>query len=178
MRNPNRVLLIGTLSTSIESSPSSEGILTVSGGLSKGLGLGLSSFRRATSIFGICTQYLIGARQSMDARGFRSMSTSVCQSIILLALQDAVDSVGIIDRCSGDPVDRCSGDPVDRFGLGTVDRCSWSGVDRHKCDLPKLIRLSTSKSPSCSFSSFTWCFITSSPTSIVKASCLLRASHV
>ncbi|KAF2613279.1 hypothetical protein F2Q70_00011603 [Brassica cretica] len=35
--------------------------------------------------------------------------------------------------------------------------CSWLGVDRHQCDPPKLIRLSTSKSPSCSFSSFTTC---------------------
>ncbi|KAF3566242.1 hypothetical protein DY000_02014613 [Brassica cretica] len=55
-----RVLPIGTLSMSIKSSPSSEGILTVSGGLSEGLGLSLSALRRATSIFGICTQYVIG----------------------------------------------------------------------------------------------------------------------
>ncbi|KAF3571437.1 hypothetical protein F2Q69_00059584 [Brassica cretica] len=52
----NLVLPIGTLSTSIESSPSSEGILTVSGGFSEGFGLGLSALRRATSIFGICTR--------------------------------------------------------------------------------------------------------------------------
>ncbi|KAF3509147.1 hypothetical protein F2Q69_00005816 [Brassica cretica] len=33
---------------------------------------------------------------------------------ILTALQDAVDSVGVTDRCSGEP--------VDRFGLKSVDR--------------------------------------------------------
>ncbi|KAF3589151.1 hypothetical protein F2Q69_00029073 [Brassica cretica] len=65
-----RVLPIGTLSTSIESSPSSKGILTVSRGFSEGVGLGLSSLRRATFIFGICTRYLIGARRSMDAGVF------------------------------------------------------------------------------------------------------------
>ena len=66
--------------------------------------------------------------------------------------------------------------------------CSWLGVDRHQCDPPKLIRLSTSKSPSCRFSSFTtckksspmmaftWCFITSSSTPLVKSPCLLTAS--
>ena len=71
-----RVLPIGTLSTSIESSPSSEGILTVSGGFSEGLGLGLSALRRATSIFGICTRYVIGARRSMGAGGCRTMAVS------------------------------------------------------------------------------------------------------
>ncbi|KAF2580022.1 hypothetical protein F2Q68_00005043 [Brassica cretica] len=38
---------------------------------------------------------------------------------ILTALQDAVDSVGVIGRCSGVP--------VDQFGLAGVDRCSKSG---------------------------------------------------
>ncbi|KAF2560436.1 hypothetical protein F2Q70_00017641 [Brassica cretica] len=38
------------------SSPSSEGVLTGSGGCSEGLGLGLSALSRATSIFGICTR--------------------------------------------------------------------------------------------------------------------------
>ncbi|KAF3585443.1 hypothetical protein F2Q69_00029457 [Brassica cretica] len=50
-----RVLPVGTLSTSIESVSSSEGVLTASGGFSEGLGLGLSALRRTTSIFGICT---------------------------------------------------------------------------------------------------------------------------
>ncbi|KAF2574701.1 hypothetical protein F2Q70_00003928 [Brassica cretica] len=72
-----------------------------------------------------------------------------CELVVLTALQDAVDSVGVNGRCSGDL--------VDRFGLGDVDRCLKSGVDRHQCDQPKLIKLSTSKSPSCSFSSFTTC---------------------
>ncbi|KAF3568255.1 hypothetical protein DY000_02014932 [Brassica cretica] len=63
----NLVLPIGTLSTSIGSAPSSEGILAVSGGFSEGLGLGLSALRRATSIFGICTWYVSGARRSMGA---------------------------------------------------------------------------------------------------------------
>ncbi|KAF2533256.1 hypothetical protein F2Q70_00029904 [Brassica cretica] len=54
-------------------------------------------------------------------------------------------------------VDRCSGTPVDRSWLVYVDRCSVVGVDRHQYDPPKLIKLSTSKSPSCSFSSFTTC---------------------
>ncbi|KAF3539511.1 hypothetical protein F2Q69_00021679 [Brassica cretica] len=39
----SRVLPLGTLSSSIGSSPSSEGVLTVSGGFSEGLGLGLSA---------------------------------------------------------------------------------------------------------------------------------------
>ncbi|KAF3539558.1 hypothetical protein F2Q69_00022592 [Brassica cretica] len=58
------------------------------GGLSEGLGHGLSTLRQATSIFGICTR-------------------------ILMALEDVVDSVGVIDRCSGEP--------VDRFSLKSVD---------------------------------------------------------
>ncbi|KAF3487025.1 hypothetical protein F2Q69_00053733 [Brassica cretica] len=80
--------------------------------------------------------------------------------------------------------------PIDRFGLVYVDRCLVSSVDRHKFDPPKLIKLCTSKSLSCSFCSFTtcqksssmmafmWCFITSSPTPLVEASCLLIASPV
>ena len=97
--------------------------------------------------------------------------------MIFTVLQDVVDSVGVVDRCSGTP--------VDRFELVYVDQCSVAGVDRHQCDPPKLIKLSTSKSPSYSFSSsrtcqksssiitFTWCFITSSLTPLVEASCLL-----
>ncbi|KAF2603321.1 hypothetical protein F2Q70_00025915 [Brassica cretica] len=114
------------------------------------------------------------------------MSTSVCRSMGVAACR-AVLTLSGLEGCI---IDRCSGDPIDQFGVGTVDRCSWSGVDRHQCDPPKLIRLSTSKSPSCSFSSFTtcqksspmmaftWCFITSSSTLIVKAPCLLTTSHV
>ncbi|KAF3523388.1 hypothetical protein F2Q69_00047926 [Brassica cretica] len=60
------------------SSPSSEGVLTGSGGCSEGLGLGLSVLSCATSIFGIYTR-------------------------IFTVLQDAVDSVGVVDRCSDDP---------------------------------------------------------------------------
>ena len=102
--------------------------------------------------------------------------------MIFTVLQDVVDSVGVVDRCSGTP--------VDRFELVYVDQCSVAGVDRHQCDPPKLIKLSTSKSPSYSFSSsrtcqksssiitFTWCFITSSLTPLVEASCLLIASPV
>ncbi|KAF3582932.1 hypothetical protein DY000_02029549 [Brassica cretica] len=118
------VLPIGILSTSIGSAASSEGVLMASGGLFEGLGCGLSAFRRATSVFGICTW-------------------------ILTTLQDAVDSVGVVDRCSGED--------VYRFWMTFVDRCSEFGVDRHQCDPPKLIKLSTSKSPSCSFSWFTTC---------------------
>ncbi|KAF2565465.1 hypothetical protein F2Q68_00025256 [Brassica cretica] len=55
----NLVLPIGTLSISIGSAASSEGVLTAYGGLSEGLGYGLSALRRATSIFGICTQMSI-----------------------------------------------------------------------------------------------------------------------
>ncbi|KAF2570404.1 hypothetical protein F2Q70_00004111 [Brassica cretica] len=106
------------------SSPSSEGVLTGSAGCSEGLGFGLSALSRATPIFGICTR-------------------------IFTALQDAVDSVGVVDRYSGTL--------VDRSWLVYVDRCSVVGVDRHQCDPPKLIKLSTSKSPSCSFFSFTTC---------------------
>ena len=54
----------------------------VSGGFSEGLGFGLSAFRRATSIFGICIWYVIGARRSVGAGGCRSMSISICRSII------------------------------------------------------------------------------------------------
>ncbi|KAF2557344.1 hypothetical protein F2Q68_00016153 [Brassica cretica] len=54
-----RVLPVGTLSSSIGSSPSSEGVLTVSGGFSEGLGVGLCALRRATSIFGICTRKIL-----------------------------------------------------------------------------------------------------------------------
>ncbi|KAF2571315.1 hypothetical protein F2Q70_00004286 [Brassica cretica] len=43
------------------------------------------------------------------------------------------------------------------FWLKSVDRCLKSDVDRHQCDPPKLIELSTSKSPSCGFSCFTIC---------------------
>ncbi|KAF3569541.1 hypothetical protein DY000_02015985 [Brassica cretica] len=73
-----RVHPIGTLSTSIESSPSSEGIMTVSGGFSEGLGLGLSALRRATSIFGIFTRCVIGARRLMGTGGCQSILTSIC----------------------------------------------------------------------------------------------------
>ncbi|KAF2616392.1 hypothetical protein F2Q68_00038969 [Brassica cretica] len=44
---------------------------------------------------------------------------------IFTGLQDAVDSVGVVDRCSGTP--------VDRFELVYVDRCSVVGVDQHQC---------------------------------------------
>ncbi|KAF2547219.1 hypothetical protein F2Q70_00021879 [Brassica cretica] len=71
-----RVLPVGTLSTSIESVSSSEGVLTASGGFSEGLGLALSALRRTTSIFGICTWYVIGPRRSMGAGGCRSMAVS------------------------------------------------------------------------------------------------------
>ncbi|KAF2591935.1 hypothetical protein F2Q70_00039660 [Brassica cretica] len=54
--NPQKVLPTGTLSTSIGSAASSEGVLMASGGLYEGLGCGLSALRRATSIFGICTR--------------------------------------------------------------------------------------------------------------------------
>ncbi|KAF3576621.1 hypothetical protein DY000_02030738 [Brassica cretica] len=76
-----RVLPVGTVSSSIGSSPSSEGVLTGFGRYSKGLGLGLSALSRARSIFGICTR-------------------------IFTALQDAADSIGVVDRCSGVPVDQ------------------------------------------------------------------------
>ncbi|KAF2591216.1 hypothetical protein F2Q70_00038361 [Brassica cretica] len=82
------------------SSPSSEGVLTGSSGCSDGLGLALSALSRATSIFSICSRIFTG-------------------------LQDAVDSVGVVDRCSGTP--------VDRFELVYVDRCSVVGVDQHQC---------------------------------------------
>ncbi|KAF3556694.1 hypothetical protein F2Q69_00012846 [Brassica cretica] len=83
-----RVLLVGTLSSSLGSSPSSEGVLTGSGRYFKGLGLGLSALSRARSIFGICTR-------------------------IFTTLQDVVDSVGIVDRCSEVP--------VDQFGMVETD---------------------------------------------------------
>ncbi|KAF3503519.1 hypothetical protein F2Q69_00042874 [Brassica cretica] len=51
-----RVLPVETLSSSIGSSTSSEGVLMGSDGYYEGLGLGLSTLSRATSIFGICTQ--------------------------------------------------------------------------------------------------------------------------
>ncbi|KAF3576247.1 hypothetical protein DY000_02031191 [Brassica cretica] len=86
----NLVLPIGSLSTFIGSAASSEGVLMVFGGLSESLGRGLSALRRATTIFGICTRYVRGARRSMGAGGCRLMA-------------DALDSVGIIDRCSGEP---------------------------------------------------------------------------
>ena len=77
-----RVFPKGTQSISIDSSPSSEGIMTVSGGFSEGLGLGLSAFRRAISIFGICTRYIIGTRRPVGAGGCRSMSSSIYRSIV------------------------------------------------------------------------------------------------
>ncbi|KAF2544813.1 hypothetical protein F2Q70_00021836 [Brassica cretica] len=102
--------------------------------------------------------------------------------MILKALHDAADSKGVVDQCSGKH--------VGRFWLKSVDRCSKSDVDRHQCDPPKLIELSTSKSPPCSFSCFTtcqksssmmaytWCFIASSPTPFANVSYLLTASSV
>ncbi|KAF2609020.1 hypothetical protein F2Q68_00044345 [Brassica cretica] len=79
-----RVLPVGTLSSSIGSSPSSECVLTTSGGYSEGLGLGLSALSRATSIFGICTRWVIGARRSIGAGGCRSMAASECRSLRIL----------------------------------------------------------------------------------------------
>ncbi|KAF3599341.1 hypothetical protein F2Q69_00035775 [Brassica cretica] len=55
-----RVLPVETLSSSMGSSPSSEGVLTGSSGCSEGLGFGLSALSRATSIFGICTRHCQG----------------------------------------------------------------------------------------------------------------------
>ncbi|KAF3582484.1 hypothetical protein DY000_02033096 [Brassica cretica] len=52
----SRVLPVETLSSSIGSSPSFEGVLTGSSGCSEGLGLGLNALSRATSIFDICTR--------------------------------------------------------------------------------------------------------------------------
>ncbi|KAF2533501.1 hypothetical protein F2Q70_00029581 [Brassica cretica] len=49
------------------STASSECALVVSGGLAEGLGYGMSALRQATSIFGICTRYVRGARRSMGA---------------------------------------------------------------------------------------------------------------
>ncbi|KAF2541918.1 hypothetical protein F2Q68_00031244 [Brassica cretica] len=92
--------------------------------------------------------------------------------MILMALHDAAESEGVVDLCSGKL--------VDQFWLKSVDRCLKSDVDRHQCDPPKLIELSTSKSPSCGFScfticqnsssimAFTWCFIGSSPTPLLR----------
>ncbi|KAF3513416.1 hypothetical protein F2Q69_00009161 [Brassica cretica] len=51
--------------------------------------------------------------------------------MILTALHDAVDSVGVVDQCSGEA--------VDQFLLKSVNRCSKSDVDRHQCDPPELI---------------------------------------
>ncbi|KAF3557948.1 hypothetical protein F2Q69_00012364 [Brassica cretica] len=70
---------------------SSEGVLTGSGGCSEGLGLGMSALSRATSIFGIFNR-------------------------IFATLEDAVDSIGVVDRYSGTS--------VDRSWLVYVDRCS------------------------------------------------------
>ncbi|KAF3501938.1 hypothetical protein F2Q69_00042369 [Brassica cretica] len=75
------VLPIGALSTSIGSTASSECALVVSGGLAEGLGYGMSALRQATSIFGICTRYVRGARRSMGAGGCRSMAVSLCRSM-------------------------------------------------------------------------------------------------
>ncbi|KAF2557886.1 hypothetical protein F2Q68_00015819 [Brassica cretica] len=83
------VLPVGTLSTSIESIPSSEGVLTASGEFSEGLGLGLSALRRATSIFGICTRYVIGARRSMGACCCRSITVSIDDGL-LMSIDDGV----------------------------------------------------------------------------------------
>ncbi|KAF3500021.1 hypothetical protein F2Q69_00042195 [Brassica cretica] len=69
------------LSSSIGYSPSFEGVLTASGGYSDCLGLGLSALSHATSIFGTCTRSVIGARQSIGARGCRSMAASLCRSM-------------------------------------------------------------------------------------------------
>ena len=182
----------------------------VSGGLAKGFGCGLSALIHALSIFGICTRNVRGAHRSMGTGGCRSTVVSCCQSttgsvcrsmlihkglcgcgclaansswaMILTALHDATDSECVVDRCSGKL--------ADRFWLKSVDRCPKSDIDRHQCDPPKLIELSNSKSPSCSFScfttcqksssmmAFTWCFITSSHIPLAKASCFLTASPV
>ncbi|KAF3601876.1 hypothetical protein F2Q69_00037118 [Brassica cretica] len=115
----SRFLSVGTLSTSIESSPSSEGILTVSGRLSEGLGLGLSPLRRATSIFGICTRYVIGAHRSIEAGGCRSMSTSVCRSMGVAACR-AILTLSGLGRC-GCFAANSPGPLIDVHGLGSID---------------------------------------------------------
>ncbi|KAF3584201.1 hypothetical protein F2Q69_00030864 [Brassica cretica] len=82
----NLVLPIGTLSTSIESPPSSEGILTVSRGFSEGLGLGLSALRRETSIFGICTRSIDGGiSSSSDSYVIRAGRMWVFRSELLVS---------------------------------------------------------------------------------------------
>ncbi|KAF3500448.1 hypothetical protein F2Q69_00042288 [Brassica cretica] len=73
------VLPVDTLSSSIGSSPSSQGVLTGSGGCSEGLGLGLSALSRATSIFDICT------RMSIDSDFVRAgqMWVFCCELLML-----------------------------------------------------------------------------------------------
>ncbi|KAF3507468.1 hypothetical protein F2Q69_00006758 [Brassica cretica] len=80
-----RVLPVETLSSSIGSSPSSEGVLIGSGGCSEHLGLGLSALSRATSIFGICTRYVIGVCRSIGGDGYRSILASEYRSTLLWA---------------------------------------------------------------------------------------------
>ncbi|KAF2598754.1 hypothetical protein F2Q68_00011210 [Brassica cretica] len=91
----NLVLPVGTLSSSIGFSPSSEGVLTISGGFSEG--------NRCSSI---------------DRRWRWLIDGGFCLSIDGGVIASS-DSVGVIGRCSGDP--------VDRFGLSGVDRCLKSG---------------------------------------------------
>ncbi|KAF3546966.1 hypothetical protein DY000_02006387 [Brassica cretica] len=124
-----RVLPVETLSSSMGSSPSSEGVLIGSGGCSEGLG------HRCTSIDGGdgCRSILASECRSTLLLACRSIQTlsglggcgcfaaNSSRVRIFTALKDAVDSVGVVDRCSGTP--------VDRFELVYVDRCSVSGVD-------------------------------------------------
>ena len=80
-----KVLPIGALSTSIGSAASSECVLVVSGGLAEGLGCSQSVLRQATSIFGICTQYvrcaLIDGRWVLSIDGGLSLSIDGMTSV-------------------------------------------------------------------------------------------------
>ncbi|KAF3566602.1 hypothetical protein DY000_02014346 [Brassica cretica] len=96
-----RVLPLGTLSSSIGSSPTSEGVLTVSGGYSEGIG-GCQSM--ASSECGL--MLLLSCRSIRTLTGLGGCGCFAANSSwvrIFTALQHAVDSVGVVDRCSGVP---------------------------------------------------------------------------
>ncbi|KAF3588410.1 hypothetical protein F2Q69_00029624 [Brassica cretica] len=75
----------------------------------EGFGCGMSALIRAMSIFGKCTRNVRGACRSMGAGELGRYGCLAVNSLwvmILTALHDAADSVGVIDRCSGKLIDR------------------------------------------------------------------------
>ncbi|KAF2575651.1 hypothetical protein F2Q70_00003649 [Brassica cretica] len=117
-----KVLPIGALSTSIGSAASSECVLVVSGGLAEGLGCGLSVLRQATSIFGICTQYVRCA--SIDGRWVLSIDGGLSLSIdgmTSVPIDIDINMVSSIDTLESQSINFDSRPSIDVRSLASID---------------------------------------------------------